>query len=133
MQPYWWIGHLLCNWVISLKHLWDDNRSWWSPDLFWMNWCVQLLYVCRNVYWWTYFLWSGIFYFFFKGLKTSVDFVLLTEFTGKTYRATIGIASFYFWAIGLLICALLGYLLPYWRHYLLVTAVAATPLLFICW
>ena len=69
----------------------------------------------------------------FVGFITCTGFVLLSEFTGRMHRATILIALFFFWIIGLPILALLAYFLRNWRHLLLATAVGASPLILIWW
>ncbi|XP_046846067.1 solute carrier family 22 member 16-like [Xenia sp. Carnegie-2017] len=68
-----------------------------------------------------------------SGIYYTVAFVLLAEFTTAKYRARISIYSFLFWIAGLLVLALIGYLVPDWRHFLLVTACFAVPCLFISW
>lgn len=70
---------------------------------------------------------------FFLGFINATSFVLLTEYTTEKHRAKIGIASFYFWAVSLLLLALIGYLTPEWRYFLLVTAALGTPTLFTGW
>lgn len=67
------------------------------------------------------------------GLQNAPGFVLLTEFTGRRHRATIGVTSFYFWVLALQILALLGYLLPNWHYLLLTTAVVAIPVFCLWW
>ncbi|XP_046846762.1 solute carrier family 22 member 15-like [Xenia sp. Carnegie-2017] len=68
-----------------------------------------------------------------SGLYYNNSFVLLAEFTTAKYRAKIGIYSFLFWIAGLLVLALIGFLVPDWRYFLLVTACFAVPCLFISW
>jgi hypothetical protein len=58
---------------------------------------------------------------------------MLTEFTTGKYRSWMGIGSFIFWAVGISIVPLIGYLIPAWRMFLLVTAIAAIPVLFFWW
>jgi hypothetical protein len=45
----------------------------------------------------------------------------------------MGVGSFIFWAVGISIIPLIGYLVPAWRMFLLVTAVAAIPVLINWW
>ncbi|CAB4011186.1 Hypothetical predicted protein [Paramuricea clavata] len=55
---------------------------------------------------------------------------MLTELTTDKYRSWMGIGSFVFWAVGISILPLIGYLIPAWRMFLLATAITAIPVLF---
>ena len=68
-----------------------------------------------------------------SGFRNATSFVTLTEFTTEKHRATIGVASFYFWVAALLMLPLIGYLVREWRYFLLVTAFFAIPCLFAWW
>ncbi|XP_046846066.1 solute carrier family 22 member 15-like [Xenia sp. Carnegie-2017] len=64
------------------------------------------------------------------GFRNATTIVLLTEFTTQKHRAKIGASSALFWAAGLLVLPLIGYFVPEWRYFLLVTACFAVPCLF---
>ncbi|CAB3981466.1 organic cation transporter -like [Paramuricea clavata] len=68
-----------------------------------------------------------------SGFRNCTSFPMLTEFTAGKYRSWLGIGSFIFWAVGISILPLIGYLIPAWRMFLLVTAIAAIPVLFYWW
>ncbi|XP_046846902.1 solute carrier family 22 member 15-like [Xenia sp. Carnegie-2017] len=68
-----------------------------------------------------------------SGFYNATYLILLMEFTTAKHRAKIGAYSFFFWAAALLVLALVGYLVPDWRYFLLVTACLALPCLFISW
>ena len=58
---------------------------------------------------------------------------MLIEFTTSKYRAWVGLLAFQFWVLGLSIVPLIGYLVPAWRTFLLVTAIVGVPVLFFWW
>lgn len=55
-----------------------------------------------------------------------MSFVILSEYASEVHRAKIGIYLFNFWVFGLIILAIVAYLLPNWRNVLLANAVMAT-------
>ncbi|CAB3981346.1 organic cation transporter -like [Paramuricea clavata] len=67
------------------------------------------------------------------GVLMVIVFVLLTEYTSARHRAKLGIYLFNFWSAGLLLLALLAYLLPNWRDLLLASAAMGTPCLCYWW
>ena len=58
---------------------------------------------------------------------------MLTEFTTERYRSWMGAGYFQFWAVATSLLPLIAYLIPAWRTFLLVTAIAAVPVLGIYW
>ncbi|XP_028401281.1 solute carrier family 22 member 16-like isoform X2 [Dendronephthya gigantea] len=68
-----------------------------------------------------------------SGFRNATHFTLLVEFTTERYRSWIGVGSFIFWAVGISVMPLIGFLIPAWRMFLLATAVIAIPVLFIYW
>ena len=66
----------------------------------------------------------------FAGIMV-VNFVLPMEFVGPKWRTFCGCIGF--WACGLMSLALLGYLIPNWRHLTLACFAGGIPLLFTWW
>ncbi|XP_028401286.1 solute carrier family 22 member 15-like [Dendronephthya gigantea] len=68
-----------------------------------------------------------------SGFINSSAFSLLTEFTTDKYHSWLGIGYFTFYALGLMILPLIGFLAPAWRTFLLITALFAAPVLLLVW
>ncbi|XP_046846068.1 organic cation transporter protein-like [Xenia sp. Carnegie-2017] len=68
-----------------------------------------------------------------SGFRQASSNVMIIEMTTAKYRPKMGIFSFLFWVAGLLVLALIAYLIPDWRYMLLATACFAIPCLFILW
>ncbi|XP_028401283.1 organic cation transporter protein-like [Dendronephthya gigantea] len=67
------------------------------------------------------------------GFVNCTFFPLLVEFTTERYRSWMGAGSYVFWGVGISILPLIGFLVPEWRMFLLVTAIFAIPALFLSW
>ena len=63
----------------------------------------------------------------------SVGMILACEIFPASRRGTAGILSETFYAVGIMVLALLGYLIRHWRHLVLVTAAPVVLVIPLFW
>ncbi|XP_028401282.1 solute carrier family 22 member 16-like [Dendronephthya gigantea] len=129
-QSCFWVGMLIALLVGGfLSDKYGRKRLWYGGCVLVVvaSWIMifpkafLVFFVCRV------FIGIGL------GFANCTGFPLLVEFTSERYRSWMGAGSYVFWAVGISILPLIGFLVVEWRMFLLVTAIISIPVVFSSW